>query len=122
MMENFPPVNLHSHIELPQNKRWEVLLGDTNHYRLGVYRPEFSNISEINQYEEHDCVEVFILIEGAMSLVILKEGVEEVVELKKNTPFVVKYPHNGFCPNGVYTGTALVIERDVFETRYIPRN
>jgi hypothetical protein len=32
----------------------------------------------------------------------------------------VTAPHNGFCPNGPHSGTALVIERDSFDTEYRP--
>lgn len=119
--KNFPSFEFEKLLSIEDNNRWQVLCGDESHWRLGIYSPEFSKISQIDKLEHHDCPELFMLIEGEMSLLIYnKESqTKETLILEKNKPVMVSSWHNGFCPNGPFTGKALVIERDKFDTEYL---
>lgn len=75
---------------------------------------------DVVEYELHDCPELFTLIEGKITIVLIEQGTIKEVALKKNTPFFVTGPHAGFCPKGRCTGKALVVERDAFHTVYRP--
>lgn len=122
MKANFPRVKKDQLLKSPKKKtRWQVLCGDTEHWRVGLYSPEFASRKEITKFEKHSCPEFFILLEGKVSLAIKdKRGKVRTVSLKPMRPILVEDWHNGFCPDGAFTGTALVIERDVFATLYQP--
>jgi len=85
---------------------------------VGVYSPEESAPADIEELEQHDCPELFLLLSGEVSLLLLREGKPEVVRLEAGRPILVEAPHNGFCPQGPHTGVALVVERDRFKTVY----
>lgn len=114
----FPPNTL---MPLGPYERWQVLGGDTNHWRVGFYSPEVGHQSEIQELERHDCPELFMLISGRVSLVLADDDGERIVELLPQQPLIVTCRHAGFCPMGPYSGTAIVIERDAFTTEYTPR-
>lgn len=105
-------------IALPIKKRWKPLCGDAKHWRVGIFSPIIASRKEVVEFEQHDCPELFMLIEGALTLVVIENGVERQIRLKKNVPVLVTAPHAGFCPNGSHTGKAFVVERDEFDTMY----
>ncbi len=100
------------------DERWQVLCGDEAHWRLGIYSPGESCHEDIRELEWHDCPELFLLLSGRLSLWIAKDGVLQDLELQPNQPVLITAPHCGFCPDGPHRGTALVVERDRFETIY----
>jgi len=108
-------------LESTPGLRWQVLCGDAGHWRCGLYSPPQSDRDQIVELERHDCPELFLLVEGRLTLVIGdgKGGVREV-ELAAGSPVLVESPHSGYCPNGPHTGTAFVVERDEFSTEYRP--
>lgn len=106
----------------PRGETWQVICGDTGHWRAGLYSPEFSRADQCQELERHDCPELFFLVSGRLTLVIEEAagGVREV-ELEAGRGLLVTSPHNGFCPDGPHTGLALVVERDEFDTVYHER-
>ncbi|MBF0360508.1 MAG: hypothetical protein HQK49_05815 [Oligoflexia bacterium] len=119
---SFPKVPLNRPLKIKQKKVWQVLLGDKNHYRVGIYSPKFSSVNEINEFEKHTIKEFFMLIEGNLSLVLCdnkNKGRKKIIKLKPLQPVFVDTWHNGFCPDGPFTGKAIVVERDLFTTFYI---
>jgi len=99
--------------------RWQVMCGDTGHWRAGLYSPPEMDASEVLKLEFHDCPEFFWLVSGRLVLVISdKKGGTREIELKQGRPMLIESPHNGYCPDGPHTGQALVIERDEFSTEY----
>jgi len=117
---SFPNFNFNELLKPQENKQWQVLCGDEKHWRLGIYSPQYSQESDIEELESHNCPEIFVLLEGQISLLLFHEETKkfEILELKKGIPIVVSAWHDGFCSNGPFTGKALVIERDQFETFY----
>ena len=115
---SFPPYPLNKGLLIEEKMRWQVLCGDEKHWRVGIYSPEFGSPEEIHELEKHSCPEFFYLIEGKLSLLLFHEesATFEVLDLKEGEPVMVETWHNGFCPNGPFTGRALVIERDNFKT------
>ncbi len=99
-------------------KEWQVLCGDSEHYRIGVYSPKAVSLAEIAELEKHTCPEFFTLLSGAITLVLYTENGLLTKELKAGEAIFVDKPHNGFCPNGPFSGKALVVERDLFSTEY----
>ncbi|MBM4371936.1 MAG: hypothetical protein FJ098_09795, partial [Deltaproteobacteria bacterium] len=73
------------------------------------------------ELERHDCPELFLLLEGSLTLVLACDGELRDVALEPGRPILVEAPHGGYCPDGPYTGAALVIERDAFNTEYRDR-
>jgi hypothetical protein len=103
----------------PEKKvRWQVLCGDRDHWRVGIYMPPESRRDDVKEFERHDCPEFFLLLEGALTLVIAEGGKVRELPLEKGRPVLVTAPHSGYCPGGPHTGAALVVERDEFETEY----
>lgn len=117
---SFSKFNFNELLTSKDKERWQVLCGDEDHWRLGIYSPESSKESDILEFESHDCPEMFILIEGRVSLLLFHESIKkfETLELEQGKPVMIDTWHDGFCPDGPFTGKALVIERDEFETFY----
>lgn len=115
---SFPDVAAGRPLDLPASGRWHVVCGDAGHWRMGVYSPTKAAAEEIEELERHDCPELFLLLDGRVSLLIADGGAPRVLELEPGRPVLVTAPHDGFCPDGPGTGTALVIERDAFRTDY----
>ena len=117
---SFPTCCLNKLLTPHDKERWQVLCGDENHWRLGIYSPEYSKESDILELESHNCPEMFILLEGRVSLLLFNEETKgfETLELLPGKPIMVDTWHDGFCPDGPFTGKALVVERDQFETLY----
>jgi len=115
---SFPEVTTNELLNTEHGTRWCVLCGDKDHWRTGFYSPEQNDLIQIDKLEKHSCPELFMLIEGELTLVIEKNGVLQTVVLEKHKPILIDTWHNGFCPNGPFTGKALVVERDNFVTEY----
>lgn len=100
------------------HQRWQVLCGDAEHWRVGLYSPPEASAEEISELETHDCPELFQLLSGALTLLLFEDGELRQVPLEPGRPVLVTAPHSGFCPGGPHTGVALVVERDRFSTLY----
>lgn len=108
-------------LSLASKSRWRVITGDESNWRVGVYSPEYTAADKVDKLEKHTCTELFMLLEGKMSLLLRNDkGRERVVELEPGFVYMVDEYHNGFRPNGA-KGTAMVVERDTFSTTYIDR-
>ena len=117
---SFPEVGPDAATAFSAGVRWQVLCGDTGHWRLGVYSPEHASAADVAELERHDCPELFLLVSGRLTLVLaLAEGLHEL-PLEPGRPVLVTCPHGGFCPDGPHRGTAFVVERDSFDTEYLP--
>lgn len=103
-----------------RGRRWQVICGDKGHYRVGLFSPEIESLDEIREFEKHSCAEFFILLEGRVAMALMNEArgrqKVRVLELEPLRPVLVRNWHAGFCPNGPFTGIALVVERDSFKT------
>lgn len=115
---SFPEVTTNELLTAEHKINWHVLCGDRDHWRTGFYSPEQNDYSQIERLEKHSCPELFMLIDGDLTLVIEKDGRLQTLKLEKHKPILVDTWHNGFCPNGPFTGKALVVERDNFVTEY----
>lgn len=116
---SFPKVFFDKPLSIKGKKRWQVCCGDKKHYRIGFYSPEYTKKGDIKILEKHDCPEFFMLIKGRLSLLIIdNKGREKVINLKPLKPIFVEGWHNGFCPDGKFTGLSIVVERDEFTTVY----
>jgi hypothetical protein len=118
---SFPDAPTDELLAVAEAQRWQVLCGDTGHWRVGIYAPSLSRREEIRELERHDCPELFCLLRGRLTLLLADAaapgGVREL-PLEVGRPVLVSSPHDGFCPDGPNTGVALVVERDSFDTEY----
>ena len=116
---SFPEVEPDQLLSVRQAETWQVICGDTGHYRVGVYSPDLASREEVTELEQHDCPEFFILLSGRVTLVLADGagGMKELA-LQPGRPVMISAPHNGYCPDGPHTGRALVVERDAFLTEY----
>ena len=115
---SFPEVEADRPLAVEEGLRWQVLCGDTDHWRAGVYSPPEASRDEIDELERHDCPELFLLLSGRLRLVCYRDGTEAEIELLPMQPALIRAPHAGYCPDGPHTGTAFVVERDVLSTEY----
>jgi len=115
---SFPDAARDVLLSLAPDTRWQVLAGDQGHWRVGVYSPGEACAAEVVELERHDCPELFLLIEGRVTLLLAREGAIVEQPLERHRPILVEAPHAGFCPDGPHTGLALVVERDAFQTEY----
>jgi len=99
---------------------WQILCGDRDRWRVGLYSPAATSADQITELEQHDCPELFCLLEGRLSLLMAKNRKLVELALEPGKPVLVSAPHAGLCPDGPHTGRALVVERDTFDTRYAP--
>ena len=115
---SFPTVAPDALLTPADAQRWQVLCGDSAHWRVGLYAPDLASREQVVELERHDCPELFLLLSGRLTLVLSVGG--QVVErpLEPGKPVLVVNPHNGYCPDGPFTGQALVVERDAFQTEY----
>jgi hypothetical protein len=117
---SFPAVPPDAVLTPVDAQRWQVLCGDTAHWRVGLYSPDLASRDQVRELERHDCPELFLLLSGRLTLVLSVDGRRTEVALEAGKPVLVVNPHNGYCPDGPHTGQALVVERDAFETEYRP--
>jgi hypothetical protein len=98
---------------------WSVIFKDKEYWRMGVFKPEFTNPDDIVMLEKHTCPEVFVCLQGKMGLVLQSAGNERIIELQPLQALTVTDYHNGFMidPEGYF----LVTERTAFTTEYIDR-
>ena len=116
---SFPEVPVDAVLEIARSQRWQVLCGDADHWRLGVYSPPEDSAEQCAELEKHDCPELFMLLSGNVTLVLADgEGGTRLLPLEMNKPVLISTPHAGFCPDGPHTGKCLVVERDEFDTEY----
>ncbi len=115
---SFPNVRCCEHLSFDHEQCWQVLCGDRSHWRAGIYSPAFSSEDEITELERHSCPELFMLIDGKVTLVVEENGQRRKLQLEHGKPVMVSTWHNAYCPNGAYTGKAFVVERDEFITEY----
>lgn len=115
---SFPDAPVDVPLEVAPGVCWQVLCGDQGHWRLGIYSPSMQHLSEVKELERHDCPELFALLDGRVTLVLERDGRRVELPLEPGKPVLVTCPHSGLCPDGPYTGRALVVERDSFDTVY----
>ena len=115
---SFPDIPVDIPLEPRAGQRWQVICGDAAHWRVGLYSPTEDHLAEIVELERHDCPELFLLLEGELTLVLAERGGLRELPLELGRPVLVRAPHGGFCPRGPHGGTALVVERDRFTTEY----
>lgn len=115
---SFPSVEADAPIATQPGQVWQVLCGDRDRWRVGLYSPAVTDPDQITELEQHDCPEFFVLLEGRLSLLLAKNRKIIELPLEVGKPILVSAPHAGFCPDGPHTGRALVVERDSFDTRY----
>ena len=120
LFPSFPVVEPNLPIAPRSKVPWQVLCGDQEHWRLGLFSPKETGAKDIAELEKHDCPEVFWLLSGKLTLLLARNRSLEELPLEIGKPVLVTLPHAGFCPDGPHTGTALVVERDAFTTEYRP--
>lgn len=117
---SFPPAPTDVPLGFAPGVRWQVVCGDAGHWRAGIYAPAEARIEDVTELERHDCPELFLLIQGRMTLVLADgTGVREL-PLEPGRPVLVESPHSAYCPDGPHTGVAFVVERDAFLTELAP--
>lgn len=101
-------------------KRWNVAAKDNKKWLLGFYIPEFKSRDEIDYLELHKGAELFLLLQGEITLVIKETANSKLqeIKLKRNEPVIISCWHNGYnaCNS---KSVALVIERDPNPTKII---
>ena len=103
-----------------RDERWQVICGDDPFWRAGIYSPAEASIADVVEVETHDCPELFLLIEGRMTLVLVeRDGVREV-PLEPGIPMMVTTAHGAYCPDGPHSGIAFVVERASLTTQHAP--
>ncbi len=117
---SFPAVEPNSPLLPKSQTLWQVLCGDSDHWRLGLYSPREQGAADLRELEKHDCPEVFWLLSGKLTLLLARNRKLEELPLEIGKPVLVTVPHAGFCPDGPHKGQALVVERDTFTTEYRP--
>jgi hypothetical protein len=115
---SFPDAPSGEPLAIEPGRVWQVLCGDDDHWRAGVYSPAACEASELPELERHDCPELFLLLSGRLTLVCHVDGAVRELALQPNRPVLITAPHSGYCPDGPHTGSAFVVERDRFSTEY----
>jgi hypothetical protein len=115
---SFPAVETEQPLAIEPERNWQVLCGDRDHWRVGIYSPAATSAEQIAELEQHDCAELFCLLAGKLTLLVARNRQLEQLVLEPGRPVLVDAPHAGFCPDGPHSGRALVVERDSFDTRY----
>ena len=119
---SFPKAAENAPLTIFPDKVWQVLCGDAAHWRAGIFSPAATCLEDCPELESHTCPELFLLMEGRLTLVLFLQGGLTVLPLEAGRPVFVTAPHAGFCPDGPHTGRAFVVERDQFSTDYEARN
>jgi len=99
--------------------RWHVPFEDDGSWRVGVYKPEFFNVAEIDVLEKHTCPELFICTGGRMGLLLSEENRETELILQPGEAVKVTGYHNGFQVD--QEGFFIVVEQTSFSTEYVDR-
>jgi len=99
--------------------RWSIVFTDDECWRAGIYVPENASLEEVVVLEKHDRPELFILLDGEITLVLSEDGVEvKEVRMEQGKVYVVEEWHNAYRP-GNRPGRALVIEAANIQTEYL---
>jgi hypothetical protein len=115
---SFPEVVPDQLLDPVAGRLWQVLCGDGGHWRAGLWSPAATCAGDCPELEQHTCPELFLLIDGRITLLLHDgDGVREL-PLEPGRPVLVTRPHSGFCPDGPHCGRAFVVERDAFSTGY----
>ena len=115
---SFPDVTANILLESCSDTQWQVLCGDKDHWRVGYYSPVATSLEEVGKLEKHSCPELFLLLEGKVTLLLSDGKGIRTLELEKFKPVLVDSWHNGFCPEGPLYAKVLIVERDHFHTEY----
>jgi len=115
---SFPEVEPDVPIEPRAAEQWQVLCGDADHWRVGIFSPAETAREQLEELEQHSCPELFLLLDGRLTLLLGDGDSVRELPLSLGVPVLVTAPHAGFCPDGPHTGRAFVVERDVFRTDY----
>lgn len=115
---SFPEARPNLPLPAEDERVWQALCGDPGRWRTGLYSPEKTGPGECEEFERHTCPELFTLLSGRIVLLVVTGGNVVSIELEPGKPVLVTDPHNGYCPDGPFTGRALVVERDAFTTEY----
>lgn len=67
---SFPDVPRDETLETTPGLRWQVLCGDGGQWRCGIYSPPESGPDEIDELKSHDCPELFLPVQGRLTLVL----------------------------------------------------
>ena len=115
---SFPDVLRNFPLDTQSGKLWQVICGDKDHWRVGIYSPDATSFESIERLEKHSCPEFFLLLSGNISLLLINSGKIETITLEPLKPILVDTWHEAYCPYGKNAGIALVVERDAFTTEY----
>lgn len=117
----FPAFPMHKLISAKPGKKFQVLAGDKNHWRVGLGSPAFDRRDQITELEKHSCPEMFLLLKGNVTMVMDDGKGERELILKPMKPVMVSCWHRSYCPDGPHTGMVLIVERDDIRTVFRPR-
>ncbi|ABL77425.1 cupin domain-containing protein [Thermofilum pendens] len=100
-------------------ERWTVAYRENDKWQVGIYIPENASLREVTVLEKHDRPELFVLLEGEITLVVSEDGSElREVKMEPGKLYVVDEWHNAYRPGG-RRGVALVVEAPGVETEYM---
>ncbi len=101
------------------DKRWQIVSEEKDSWRIGIYRPEFNCVSDIDVLEKHSCLEFFACVEGRMGILIYDGSSETEVILEPGDAITISDYHNSFCLSD--KGYFIVTEKTSFTTDFIDR-
>ncbi len=106
-------------IPVESKERWRVIYKENEKWQCGIYIPENKSLNEIKFVERHNAPELFMLIKGNVTLVIVdEEGNLKEIPMKPEEIYIIATWHNAYRPNGK-EGIVLVIERPDIKTEYM---
>lgn len=103
-------------IPLKGTKRWRVLFTEDKKWLVGLYIPNSKSRKELPYLEKHSHSELFLLLDGEVTLALSDGKRARDVPMKKGELLIVDEWHNGYSKRG---GKALVVERVGQKTRYM---
>lgn len=116
---------IYQFLENTAEERWRVIFeqAETPGYKIGLYRPEFRRTEEIDWLEQHEGPEIFLLLQGEVTLVLRNSqsdpASEELLPLEISKPVAVFGFHNAFADED---GLCYVVEATGMATRFSQRN
>jgi len=104
------------YIRRGDRKRWRVLYNEGN-WLCGLYKPEFRRKNEVVILERHNAPELFLLIDGKITLLVKRDrGRLRELKMKKGEVIVLTDWHNAYSPDA--RGEAIVIEKNGVKTTF----